>query len=709
MKTTVNYFSRVLYALLLSLGLAVTGCYDDSVLKETLRDHEERISALETLCAQLNTNQSSLQTVIDALESNDYVTGVAPIMEGNKTIGYTLTFKNSGSVTIYMNSDMPKLKVQDGTWYVSYDDGVTWEKVGEVTEGTGESFITDVEVDDQYLTLTLSDGNTIKVLLANLPPVLTVAPNYGTVRFYGKTFPTAVDYRVGVVVGDEEWVKEAIAEGDSDGIAYDFAEDGYFEILSTCYINSKNDYRVYTYANGTYSWSDLMTFESNNAEIEYEISDIKGSSAKLTGKVQLKFPDDDAVVIVCYGTETSEVYGRLYVRGEEVEMDLAPDGSFEMTMDNLMSAARYYCMVLVRYDQEYRDVYTGHRDEQQGPCLEFTTLDAYENSQDLDGTHATDLSSSASANCYIVSEGGLYKFRAVKGNDAAQTLDDVVSASILWESFGTNERPKPYDLVSGVSYSNGYVVFQISDKFKEGNAVIAAKDADGNILWSWHIWLTDQPEEQVYYNDAGTMMDRNLGATSATPGDVGALGLLYQWGRKDPFLGSSSISHSISAESTITWSFEEVRNSIEYEISHPTTFISYIDYDNTRWTTSSSNKSIYDPCPIGWRVPDGGDNGVWTKALASSSSVEHTYDSTNKGINFSGKFGSASTIWYPASGWRRSYDGELYTYDEVGYYWSASTNSRYDTSYLLFDSDGSLDLSSEASREHAFAVRCAKE
>lgn len=89
--------------------------------------------------------------------------------------------------------------------------------------------------------------------------------------------------------------------------------------------------------------------------------------------------------------------------------------------------------------------------------------------------------------------------------------------------------------------------------------------------------LTDKPEEQVYYNKAGTMMDRNLGATSAIPGDVGALGLLYQWGRKDPFLGSSSIRRNKEALSTISWPLPVVSTSntgtIEYSITHPTTYI----------------------------------------------------------------------------------------------------------------------------------------
>ena len=48
-------------------------------------------------------------------------------------------------------------------------------------------------------------------------------------------------------------------------------------------------------------------------------------------------------------------------------------------------------------------------------------------------------------------------------------------------------------------------------------------------------------------------MDRNMGAISASPGNIGALGLLYQWGRKDPFLGSSSTGGYVVTNSTISW------------------------------------------------------------------------------------------------------------------------------------------------------------
>ena len=123
-------------------------------------------------------------------------------------------------------------------------------------------------------------------------------------------------------------------------------------------------------------------------------------------------------------------------------------------------------------------------------------------------------------------------------------------------------------------------------------------------------------------------------------------------------MGSSSINEAVEAKSTITWpsavSVDSSNGTIAYAIANPTTFMreggisDWYAYssgiDNTRWTTSETDKSVYDPCPSGWRVPNGGDNGVWSKALGSSSDFEYSYDSTNEGMNFSGMFGSASSI-----------------------------------------------------------------
>ena len=345
--------------------------------------------------------------------------------------------------------------------------------------------------------------------------------------------------------------------------------------------------------------------------------------------------------------------------------------------------------------------------------------------QETPESEAVDISKAGTANSYVVSTAGSYKFTPTKGNSNT-SVGSVASVAVLWESFGTYVTPNVGDLVKEIKYENGVIKFKTADTFKEGNAVIAAKDASGNILWSWHIWLTDQPEGQVYYNNAGTMMDRNLGATSATPGDIGAHGLLYQWGRKDPFLCAMSAQTSIDAESTLAWPSAVTSDSstgkIEYAILHPTTFIAQNnknydwyytgsqDTDITRWTESSSPKSIYDPCPAGWRVPDGGFNGVWAKALGSSSSFSgYPVDSTNYGINFSGALGSASAIWYPTSGHRSPKDGDLSGTQSYGYYWSAS-HSGLKSAHMFFFNGGDIDsLANVADCAEGCSVRCIKE
>ena len=335
------------------------------------------------------------------------------------------------------------------------------------------------------------------------------------------------------------------------------------------------------------------------------------------------------------------------------------------------------------------------------------------------------LSAEVTANSYILTQGGAYCIAAVKGNDSNEWLSKTSSAAVLWETFGTSTAPKVGDLIKSVSYKDGYIAFQTADIFKEGNAVIAAKDAEGNILWSWHIWMTDQPQEHVYKNNAGTMMDRNLGATSSTPGDAGAHGLLYQWGRKDPFLNASFIIENYTtylphAKSTISWTSIVPAypwyGTLDYATSNPTTPIS-VPYmpgnydwlynsssnltDNTRWTDSNSPKSIYDPCPAGWRVPDGGPDGIWARAGFNDA----VFDDTNKGVSFS--IASPSVTWYPASGIRSFRDCSLGYVGVEGNYWSASPCDI--SAYALQFNLSHCTSTDDARRAVALSVRCAKE
>ena len=329
----------------------------------------------------------------------------------------------------------------------------------------------------------------------------------------------------------------------------------------------------------------------------------------------------------------------------------------------------------------------------------------------VDIASAVDLSVEGTANCYVVSEAGVYSFPAVKGN-SIESVGEAAYTSVVWESFGTDQPISCGDLIEASRYENGKVYFKTAGNFKEGNALIAVKNEKGKILWSWHIWMTDEPKGQEYYNDAGTMLDRNLGATSAVAGEPGLMGLVYQWGRKDPFISHlNSPDGTVDIKSTYLWSHPDIwaGNPMEYAISHPTVRLpdrgygdwmisqSIEDVDNTRW---QSDKTIYDPCPAGWRVPDGGDESVWKKAMRD-------YNSPS-GYDFSTVFGDES-ILYP-------HNGYLYNVHGEAYFWTIKSNPRKNeyvsiNIFGVWGDSGWFNYTYEEYRDrHAqYYIRCQKE
>lgn len=340
-----------------------------------------------------------------------------------------------------------------------------------------------------------------------------------------------------------------------------------------------------------------------------------------------------------------------------------------------------------------------------------------------------DLSVDGTANCYIVSKDGEYFFPAVIGN-SSKPVGDVGSVEVLWESLSTNVAPSVGELIRNVSFKDGKIVFKASGK--NGNAVIAAKDKDGTILWSWHIWMTDTPKEQVYVNNSGIMMDRNLGAISAVPGSSGAYGLLYQWGRKDPFLcAGDDISIGLNgaqkrASSSITWpaavTSDAVNGTMEFAIANPTTFILENEINNdwlftgdwsvekTRW---QEEKTIYDPCPPGWKVPECGIDGIWGKALGTIEDWENpiNWDESNYGVDFSKTdrlLGNEGPIWYPAAGLIYGDSGDLNGVSEIGGCWSVTNSiSRY-ASVFGYSLYGYMMPCIDAQRAYGCSVRCQK-
>jgi hypothetical protein len=231
-----------------------------------------------------------------------------------------------------------------------------------------------------------------------------------------------------------------------------------------------------------------------------------------------------------------------------------------------------------------------------------------------------------SANCYLIKSAGNYSFRAdIMGNGNIPKGSSIKSAElngkgakVLWATYNTTTAPASNDeLITNVKYQDGTISFSTgANGFKEGNAVIALYDDEqcqGNILWSWHIWFCEDIQEQSYNNMV--WLDRNLGALSATAGDHLANGLFYQFGRKDPFLGIASVDKNVAMVSTGVWNATVAvqPNPEQYVIAHPMQHINNSTAPQDWYTTvaanqnhslwNSSGKTMYDPCPYGYRVP----------------------------------------------------------------------------------------------------------
>ena len=166
------------------------------------------------------------------------------------------------------------------------------------------------------------------------------------------------------------------------------------------------------------------------------------------------------------------------------------------------------------------------------------------------GAATADLSADGTANCYIAHTNASFRFDAsVKGNGADDgntfyigyhglEITEAAYADLAWESTFDADKTRSTKIISGAPvYSQEEQAVYFSTGEIQGNAVISVHDAEGEILWSWHIWVSDEPVKTSRGNGL-EWMDRNLGALNNDPEDIANRGMLYQWGRKDPFLPS---------------------------------------------------------------------------------------------------------------------------------------------------------------------------
>lgn len=344
------------------------------------------------------------------------------------------------------------------------------------------------------------------------------------------------------------------------------------------------------------------------------------------------------------------------------------------------------------------------------------------------------------ANCHIVKPGSTLTIKAVKGN-SAEALD-FDNALLLWQD--------TQSMVSSVSGngSEGVVVVKLASG-KEGNAVVAARKGN-TIVWSWHVWVTDYvPEDNIFeWKDENGIsycyMDRNLGAMSGEKYSKESLGLMYQWGRKDPFPGGDDVESSIQVkiyDIDNKQVFMEVQErptyndrtstNLQLAIEHPTTFYwapssswPAVDWytnqaalqNNDLWGGKTNAKTIYDPCPEGWWVPAAGAGWGFRSEykklgkLNDDSAYDESYpwyQDYDLCIGFRYKTKEGKEFWFPLSG---NIDCTKGTLQSVG--GSALYNTRTDSSNtVLYEQFAWGNPASETglNRPYGASTRCIKE
>ena len=209
------------------------------------------------------------------------------------------------------------------------------------------------------------------------------------------------------------------------------------------------------------------------------------------------------------------------------------------------------------------------------------------------------------ANSYLIEEAGAYAFAPFKGN-SGEAVEGVAGAGLVWQ-----DTP---GLITAVDFVDSKVTF---------------------VLWSWHIWVPQQAVESLPLLTGFNVMNMNLGATTAAAADVNAYGLLYQWGRKDPFTGSPTLTGTTATVAKPIYDIDGnegkfattfIPQAVDFAIANPATFIAPGGVDYSDWCSTSDDSlwgnadghyretgslkyynlgemSMYDPCPAGWRVP----------------------------------------------------------------------------------------------------------
>ena len=408
-------------------------------------------------------------------------------------------------------------------------------------------------------------------------------------------------------------------------------------------------------------------------------------------------------------------------------------------------------------------------------------------------THTADLRSRAvvsdvdlaaggeTANCYVVTQPGTYKFplvwgNAIKGgvaNTSAYNSDTFVDykgnkikdsdngpyiynkyqprdAVIVWQDAPDLVTPSSVKLDT----DKHYIEFEVKpENICQGNCVIAVRDENRTIMWSWHIWVTDYNWEStveikgsngifdwftypVGFCDAETrksspydiflhVIQPESGKKSSVSYNIGVLTKVYgnnapyfHWGRKDPLVPSTGFSSGNKDVEAFYYSTTNtieskdisvtIRNPHSYNVDTGNESLELWNVGNTSTSIAFTAviKSVYDPSPIGFHVPSPGCYQGWNEA----GRISYDYTSGRHGA-FVGQYDSSSAnkIFFHSLGWKNGANnsGE---WERTGYYCSATPASTQNALRLYFDPTiNAFDTNNIYSRRWSGLVRPVKD
>ena len=314
------------------------------------------------------------------------------------------------------------------------------------------------------------------------------------------------------------------------------------------------------------------------------------------------------------------------------------------------------------------------------------------------------------------------------------------------------------------SGTNGFVNFEVpASAIKSGNAVIAVTKG-GTVVWSWHLWFTTQDAlHTIACTNASNRVNKftteNLGwkytvwnsSTFSAPRKVkvkveqtvanggvkqsayititqnnGAqregYSTLYQWGRKDAMPGKDGV----VVQGSFSFNAGVHGVPIGYAIQHPENILNcrqnssnwnywnwcYYNYYNF-WSVNNTSiyhvidpidKTIYDPCPVGFEMP-AGDAFTGFTATGNNTSTQSEFNINggwDNGWHFNNKTANPdATIYFPVTGYRASATMAAPT---EGCYWMASPDANDGAGFMHFSS-GAVSPWERTARYLGAAVR----